>query len=113
MFQKTDTNKIKRKDQEGERLHFSFKATHVAIPSSLNTEAFHDAWEQWHSHRRELKRPLTPTTAKRQLVLLSRQPADIAIAMIEQSLEHGWMGLFPLKNPAAGSAPPNATNGPP
>lgn len=70
----------------------------VPIPEFLrNNHLFVNSWESWLSHRKEKKKPLTESTAKLQLKFLSTQPDPIAC--IEQSIFHGWEGLFAVKAP--------------
>ena len=67
------------------------------IPSELNSPPFRQAWERWVKHRSEIRKKLTPTTARSQLAYLAKDPAT-AIAKIEQSILKGWTGLFDLKD---------------
>ena len=68
------------------------------IPAGLDTPEFRDAWQAWHTFRREIKHGLTPSTVKAQLHKLSAFPPATATAMITQSIENGWQGLFEVKN---------------
>ncbi len=80
------------------------EADKVTIPPGLNTPGFQTAWREWLSYRRECRKPIRPSTAKRQLQELATNLPEIAIAMIEQSIRCGWQGLFDLKTgPAQGS----------
>jgi len=75
------------------------------IPAALDTSGFRAAWEDWQTHRREIGHRLTPTAAGRQLAKLAGWGVEQAIASIEQSIGHGWQGLFEPKgngNPPAG-----------
>jgi len=67
------------------------------IPAELDKDPFRQAWSQWVAYRRERRSSLTPRTAAMQLKKLARHPPEIAARMIEQSIEHGWMGLFEIK----------------
>jgi hypothetical protein len=69
----------------------------VEIPAQLNTPEFHEIWDEFQQHRREMRKPVTPTSARRILKRLSQHPVAYAIACIEQSLDRGWQGIFPLK----------------
>jgi hypothetical protein len=59
--------------------------------------AFALAWIEWEQYRKEKKETLTPTTTKRQLKKLATYPEAIAIAMLNNSMDNGWTGLFELK----------------
>ena len=69
-----------------------FDPANLELPNFLEPQV----WRDWCEHRRDVKKTLTPTTAKQQLALLSKTP-DEANAIITQSIERGWVGLFPLK----------------
>ena len=65
-----------------------------------------DAWESWVKHRTEQKKKLTPQTIKLQLKFLESDVKNHR-AIIEQSIQNGWMGLFPLKGTAPKKQPSN------
>lgn len=56
------------------------------------------AWNEWEKHRIEIKKKLTPSTAKKQIQFLGGRGDPEIIAIINQSIEKGWTGLFELKN---------------
>jgi hypothetical protein len=56
------------------------------------------SWNCWEQHRKELKKKLTPSTAKKQIQFLGGRPDNEIIAIIDQSIQAGWTGLFELKN---------------
>lgn len=79
---------------------------------------FASFWLEWVTHRREIRKPLTPTSVKQQLEMLEVHPDPVGC--IRVSLQSGWAGLFaerglPLK-PAiqSGTSPPrrNGINDP-
>lgn len=56
---------------------------------------FPEIWKMWLQHRKEKKSSITPSTAKLQIKKISRFPfIKDAIAMIENSIEMGYTGLF-------------------
>lgn len=59
----------------------------IASPEFIQT------WERWVKHRREIKKPLTPTQAESQLKKMSSMGFDRSIAMMEHTIEKGWQGL--------------------
>lgn len=71
--------------------------TETTLPDSLDTKEFRETWEAWIAYRKEIKHKLTSSTVKRQLTKLSGYPVATAIAMIDQSIERGWTGLFEIK----------------
>lgn len=65
-----------------------------------------DLTDEWLQHRKELKKKLTLSTAKRQRAMLQRQSNPRAV--VERSIEKGWTGLFDLPKdyvPPASSQP--------
>jgi uncharacterized protein YdaU (DUF1376 family) len=60
---------------------------------------FADAWKDWAQHRKEKKKPLTPTSIKLQLQTLEDMGVDRAIRAIDHSIAQGWTGIFePTQN---------------
>jgi len=59
-------------------------------------------WEDYRSHRKAIKKPLTEIAERRAIKTLAKlmaeghNPADV----IHQSIVNGWAGLFPLKDHA-------------
>lgn len=66
----------------------------LPIPPELNSEEFKTAWEEWTTHRREIKKRLTASSIRKQLKLLASWGAAKAIRSIESSIRNGWAGLF-------------------
>jgi hypothetical protein len=65
------------------------------------TQAFIDAWGLWLRHRVEIKKPIkgkvSQQAALKKIAKLADGNEETAIAIIEQSLENNWRGLFALK----------------
>ena len=68
------------------------------IPDQLNSPQFLETWEDFQQHRKEIKKKLTPLAGSRTLNKLSKYTDDVAIQMLEQSIENGWTGVFEIKN---------------
>ena len=64
----------------------------------FNSEIFKKTWNKWEQHRKEIKHKLTPETTTSQLKRLGKESEDVAVKIIEQSIENGWTGLFELKD---------------
>jgi hypothetical protein len=73
------------------------KTKGAEIPDALATDAFRKAWAEWQTHRAEIRKKLTPSSARKQLVMLEPLGAERAVAVIETSIRNGWQGLFPDK----------------
>jgi len=67
------------------------------IPVKLDTPAFRTAWDEWIQYRKEIKKPLTPSSASKHLKQLAGWGVDGAIASIDASIGSSWMGLFEPK----------------
>jgi hypothetical protein len=77
----------------------AFDAFKCDLPEQLNTDAFREAWRSWCQHRREIRKPLTPTTTQKQLKKLASLGAVHAVAAIEHSISGGWTGIFEPSKP--------------
>ena len=58
-----------------------------------------ECWSMFLQHRKELKKPMTPTAQKmalKKVESLSHGSPALAIAILEQTMENNWMGIFPL-----------------
>ena len=55
------------------------------------------AWNEWETHRKEIKKKLTKSTRDKQLKFLSKHKENHR-EIIEQSIMNGWAGLFAIKN---------------
>ncbi len=68
------------------------------IPGILNTIDFMAAWGEYVQHRKEIKKPLTPTAGKRQLKQLESWGLQRAIVAINHSIAKGWLSIYEPKN---------------
>jgi hypothetical protein len=69
-------------------------AVAVEIPKELESPEFQEAWSEWLQHRREIRKPATPTTQRKALVGLAAMGPARAIAAINHSVANGWQGIF-------------------
>jgi hypothetical protein len=71
------------------------------LPPPINTPEIRDLWDQWQEHRRQGKNKLTPEAARMQVAKLKAIGPARAAAMLKNSLEMGYTGLFePSENGA-------------
>lgn len=98
---------LPNRDRERERDRDTSKAQkypmHTLSPeagTALDYPDFHDAWSDWQQHRREIKKKLTPTSAKSQLAKLAREveQGNDPVAIIRNSIAGGYQGLFAPKD---------------
>lgn len=68
------------------------KSQAVYLPAWVDEKA----WSEWVAFRKEIKKSLTKTTIQKQLNFLGKYEYD-HVAIINQSIQNGWTGLFPLK----------------
>lgn len=90
----TSTNTSKR------TTYNTLKEKGVVLP--FDSKEFSDAWDVWLTERRE--RGTKKYTQRGEQAALHKLQKDsqgdeaTAIAIIHESIAHGWQGLFPLKN---------------
>lgn len=89
---KIASNKRKNKESINKERSFFLEL----VPNELKTDSFLSLWKEWINYRKELKKPIKETTAKKQLKFLSQQTEPESI--IEKSILNGWQGLFPIKD---------------
>jgi hypothetical protein len=54
-------------------------------------------WNEWVGYRKEIKKKMTPATVKKQAAFLKDKTPDQQQAIIDQSIQNGWTGLFEIK----------------
>lgn len=72
------------------------------LPSIIDEEPVKSAWSEFKEMRSKIKKPLTEgaiTRAKATLENLSHGDKDLAVKILQQSVDHCWQGLFELKTP--------------
>ena len=73
----------------------AFDPLAIAIPPSLDTPLFRQAWAAWAAHRVEIKARLTEQSTRQQIRLLVELGHDKAVETIRTSIRQSWRGLFP------------------
>lgn len=81
----------------------------IVMSLPFPSEEFAEAWRSWLQHRKEMRKPVTPSSAAKQLVKLKAMGEKRAIAAINHSIEKGWQGIF---EPSATSLYPSTPNAP-
>ena len=69
------------------------------ILKSLNNKDLEDAFKEFINMRNEMKKPLTPYAlelAIKELFRLSKNQEEM-VAIVNQSIQNSWLGLFPLR----------------
>ena len=75
----------------------------IEYPENLDTPKFREAYENWINYRKEMRKPLFPTSQVAQLKRMSEWGHDIAIKMIEESIANGWQVIYEPKPNYAGT----------
>jgi len=65
------------------------------IPPELDTPEFSAAWREWIAYKKESRAKMPASTQEKQLKALAAMGVADAVLSIEQSITHGWKGLFP------------------
>jgi hypothetical protein len=91
------TKEIPPKSPKGERSRRkAYDFNLQDIPDALkegNAQEFYRAWAMWITHRQEIKKPITETSARQQLAELAKVGQAKAVEMIEYTIAMGWQGL--------------------
>ncbi|WP_196913765.1 hypothetical protein [Pseudomonas nitroreducens] len=74
----------------------------AAKPANVSAET----WARWVQHRKEIRKPLTPTSCSQQAAQLATCPNPDAV--IAKSIASGWQGLFPDKAVRGQAAKPSS-----
>lgn len=73
------------------------KKNPLRIDLPFQSDAFLEKWNDWQTHRKEKKSPLTTSAIKMQLKYLAKFSEADAIRMISQSIFNGWSGIWKIK----------------
>lgn len=66
----------------------------MPLPDELDTPEARTALDEWRQHRREKRKPLTPTAERKLLDEWSVKGAARFVAAVNHSITSGWQGLF-------------------
>lgn len=82
-----------RKEKKGKEKKTPNPLKGVCFPDNLNSEEFKKLWEEWVTHRKEIRHPLTPTQIDKQLKRLSELGLAAAVEALEHTIRNGWQGI--------------------
>ena len=74
-------------------------------PLPFTSPEFVEAWGRWRQHRKERRKPLTPTSVKLQFAELAEMGEARAVRAINHSVAKGWEGIHEPSGSAARSPP--------
>jgi len=77
----------------------------------LEKDNFDLLWKGWLEVRKKLKVPDTDLALNIALKKLHKEPIDTAIKMLEQAIEKGWKGIYPIKEMNNGNFKGNIKQG--
>jgi hypothetical protein len=86
--------RLSRKDGDKTTTTGEDRREETPLPLSLDTEEFRATWERWLVYRREIRKPLKPSTEAAQLKKLAGWGSAKAVTSLEQSITNGWTGFF-------------------
>ncbi len=69
----------------------------VSVIDEIKDTALRAAFVEFIKHRKQLRKPMTPIAITRMIKKLNKQDPATAEAMLIQSMENGWSGIFELK----------------
>jgi len=95
--QATTNNNGKNKEKEKNKKNTQSDVS-IPIPLSLQKPEFQDAWQQWQVHRNEVKRPMTPTSARAQLQKLEAMGPERAVATLNHSITCSYLAIVEPQN---------------
>ena len=111
------TGRVKRFRSKPQKSEDSDTDTDTEGNVSRNVSpTFHDSlpqteWQEWIAFRKTKRWPCDPVTLNKQMKVLARHDTATQAAMLENSIQAGWQGIFP---PKAGAKPaPPAPQPPP
>jgi hypothetical protein len=84
---KTGTREEKRREVDTTILD-------LPIPEHLQTDDFADAWMLWITHRKEIKKALTPSQASQQIAKFSKWGVERSVIAIRHTVAGGWVGIL-------------------
>lgn len=78
----------------------------ILIPDGINVIA----WNEWSDYRKQSKKKITPTAAKKQFKLLSNYALEVQQQIIDQSIQNDYQGLFEPKGNSKPNQPANTVD---
>lgn len=69
----------------------------TTIPPELDCQSFLDAWNDFLTHRKEKRKPVTPTNERALLGKLREWGSSSATEALRASVMNGWIGVFKPK----------------
>ena len=86
---RADHHKTVRKKKESSKK--------VNIGYAFDDPEFITVYDEYADYRKRIKKPITPRGNAKDIALLQKYELKTAIAIVVQSLDEGWKGIFPLK----------------
>jgi dsDNA-binding SOS-regulon protein len=97
----TEHNKTEEKRKKEKDLSASLSSENSFLTFKNHNEALYFKWIEWESYRKKIKKPYKTqrgaASAYNKVLDLSDNNSELAIAIIDQSLDNEWLGFFPLK----------------
>lgn len=107
---KVNKSKVNKKEKKEETHARDSFLSLIDTPENPNHQLV-KKWAQWAEFRKKMKKPYRTTegesAAYNRLLRLAGNNSEVAIGIIDQSIENEWQGLFPLKDQQNNSKPVN------
>lgn len=103
-----DQTKTKTKTKTTKKRARATSGMGITYPIGLDAPA----WQRWLDYRKASGKALKPASLQAAVDELAKFGADQS-AVVQQSIAHGWQGLFPLKTSGAGGKPQQKFVAPP
>ncbi len=88
-----DIRNTKKKEAPSKRRSASFDPTDLP-PILAKHPSVVKAWDEFVTHRKEKKCPLTPLAWKKSIQAMLPHPPEVIVAAIDKAVRSGWRGLF-------------------
>lgn len=69
------------------------KKEDASLSLPFQSEEFQECWRDWETHRKEIKKPLTPTAIKQQHKQMAEWGEAWSIRVMRHTMAQGWQGL--------------------
>lgn len=81
-------------------MNYKNKIINILFPAHFDSQEFKNAFEEFLKYRHQRKKPVDTDIAKKKLInklsTLSNNNCDVAIKIIDRTIENTWTGLFSL-----------------
>ena len=108
---KTATKPSRKKRDTSSLVYSSLLSSEkYCLADCLKCDEFATAWDLWVRHRKDIKKPLTPTSVSQQLAEFGEWGCKRSVVAIRYTIKKGWQGIRePDETPLFGNGKPDGT----